>query len=462
MALSLWWILISAASGQSTFGVGEIQVLPRVNDSDTGSVTFREKRANGTNTAAFSAPDSITSTYRLRLPASSAAGALTNDGSGNLTWVPASALSFWTEDGTGNFIPDTAATQDLGSLSSPVYRVWSKYLKAQDGAGTVTFDAEGDTGNVIFAGTLSTPAGDVIGSARQGYFSQIEVNAFSAAISLRQLNPFVNSAGTLRFWHTDGVTETNYGTIDYDKNFGFIIKTTQTAGGSPLDRWVFQHIGSFLPMTTRSYNIGSTGALVSEIHSVKYWTPSDGKFYAVDGSGFERARLDSTGLTLYTSGGSTLFQAESTSGSVSAALYNATGTGYRIGGTTVIDSLKTIRSGHVYPDADATRDLGDLSLRWNNIYGANMYATSQVFVAPSGIVRASMSGSGLIVQNSGGTTVATINSTAGNITSVGTISSSGGYIAGGLSGITVTCGAGLTVRQPQYVGGILVSGTCGF
>lgn len=132
MALSLWWILISAVSGQSTFGVGEIQVLPRVNDSDTGSVTFREKRANGTNTAAFSAPDSITSTYRLRLPASSAAGALTNDGSGNLSWETVSAGPYVN-------IMDYGAVNDCSSTISNVGGAWD-----------LAYAALGNNGGVIY------------------------------------------------------------------------------------------------------------------------------------------------------------------------------------------------------------------------------------------------------------------------------------------------------------------------
>lgn len=497
MALGLWCILIAAsANAQTTVGAGEVQILPRVDGTDTGSLRFREKNANGQDAVRISAPDAVDSGgYRVRLPAAQGTGALKNDGSGNLSWGT-SGLQYWTEgdgspDPVGSLVPVSSLSQHIGSSAAYVEKLWVKDTQTHstgvsswssgasnvfsisatqweslDSFGASTAKLTYSSGNIdakIFnmTGSAYRVSGtSVIDSLRQGRFTNIIDEGSDTYISLNQTNGLSNSSGTIQFLRSG----TQLGELDYDAFNGFQFGTSTFTGSfAPVSyKWQLDHRGDFYPVSSGAYDLGSVFNLVRVVYAQTHYASSTGKFYAVDGFGTERARVDSIGLTLYASGGAQSVAAESSTGTITANIFNAVGTGYRVAGTTVIDSAKTIRSGNVYPDGDATRNLGDLTLRWNTIYGTSMYATSQVFVAPSGTVRASMSGSGLIIQNGGGTTVATINSTAGNITSVGTISSSGGYIAGGLSGISVTCGAGLTVRQPQYVGGILVSGTCGF
>lgn len=493
MALSLWWIL-SSLYAQSTFGVGELQVLPRMNDSDTGSITFREKRANGTNTAAFSAPDSITATYRLRLPASSAAGALTNDGSGNLSWSTA-GLQYWTEgDGTpdpvGSLIPVSSLTQHIGSSAAYVAKLWVKDIQAHS-TGTLSFTAgAGDTLTITGAqiealdgvgaqsalltyssGTMNARIFNMTGSAyrvagtsvidslRQGRFTNIIDEGSDTYISLNQTNGLSNSSGQIQFLRQG----TQLGELDYDAFNGFQFGTSTFTGSfQPVSyKWQLDHRGDFYPTSNLAYDVGRSGNAVRNIIAQVHQSVSGGKFYSTDSFGSERSRVDENGVNVYASGGALTGSISSASGTTTMAIFNATGTGYRIAGTTVIDSAKTIRSGDIFPDGDGTRSIGTAGLVWASIRGYTIQADTQMSVVTGGVTRFIVSGGALQVLNSFGSQVFQVASSTGNVTSNGSVSANS-YTASGSPGLTAFCSGGQTIRNPQFVGGILVSGSCGF
>jgi hypothetical protein len=86
------------------------------------AIRFREDSANGTEFVGIRAPDALAASYSVKLPNVQASGALTNDGSGNLSWAAASLAGFTTDDlaeGTTNlYFTDERAQDAVGNILS--------------------------------------------------------------------------------------------------------------------------------------------------------------------------------------------------------------------------------------------------------------------------------------------------------------------------------------------------------
>ena len=91
-------------------------IIPLQDDSSTGILGFREKYGNGSNYVGISAPDSIATTFTLKLPnAQGLAGrCLDNDGTGVLGWRVCGDTYDVTSYGAAcdNSTDDTSAIQD--------------------------------------------------------------------------------------------------------------------------------------------------------------------------------------------------------------------------------------------------------------------------------------------------------------------------------------------------------------
>jgi hypothetical protein len=79
-------VAADAAIQLSKLGTGDLTLL------NQGSVIFKEQTGNGTDSVTIEAPNDVTTSYTLKLPAAQggASTVLSNDGSGNLSWVTGS------------------------------------------------------------------------------------------------------------------------------------------------------------------------------------------------------------------------------------------------------------------------------------------------------------------------------------------------------------------------------------
>lgn len=501
MALGIWGLLIALAApaaAQTTLGAGEVQILPRVDGTDTGSLRLRELNANGQDAVRISAPSAISSGgYRVRMPGAQGTGALTNDGSGNLSWGNV-GLQYWTEgdgspDPLGSLLPASSLTQNIGNVSAFVNKMYIKDVEHHStgsarwgGAPSSVFTIDGSTATAVDAfgattaqltyssGTMTALVFNMTGSAyrvsgqtaidslRNGRFTNAYLSTPDVVLDINQTNGLTNSAGTIVFNRFG----TPLGKIESDFFDGIKFYTSLSAA-TPNLKWVIGADGHLRPGLANTYDVGTLSYPVYRSYTNRITAIETFGFATLPRievltyGGITRALMDLSALTLYNASGSQTVQADSGTGTVTAAVFNATGSGFRINGTTVIDSTKTIRAADVFPDGDATRDLGATSLRYNRAYISNIEASAQVAVIASGVVRVNASGSGLQVYNSFGALVFSAASLTGNVSSSGTISATSGFISGGSSGITAVCTGGQTIRNPQFLGGILVAGSCG-
>jgi hypothetical protein len=67
----------------------EYRVIPTTTDSATGTIKWLEKRANGTNSFAWAAPDTLAADVIMKWPTDGVTGYLFSDGAGNTSWQAA-------------------------------------------------------------------------------------------------------------------------------------------------------------------------------------------------------------------------------------------------------------------------------------------------------------------------------------------------------------------------------------
>ncbi len=66
-----------------------LEIIPTTNDSATGTLKWLEKRANGTHSFSWSAPDSLAASVPMKWPTDGVTGYLFSDGAGNTSWQAA-------------------------------------------------------------------------------------------------------------------------------------------------------------------------------------------------------------------------------------------------------------------------------------------------------------------------------------------------------------------------------------
>lgn len=118
-------------------------------DTFTGNVVldnqkalrFAEDNANGTEFVGIRAPSALSASYTMQLPSAQAVGALTNDGSGNLSFVAASLSGFTTDDlsegATNKYFTDERAQDAIGTILTDSTTVDFTY---NDAGNTITAD----------------------------------------------------------------------------------------------------------------------------------------------------------------------------------------------------------------------------------------------------------------------------------------------------------------------------------
>jgi len=129
MIKRLFGLLLLLSIGLIGQGLQQVQIslIPAASDAETGSLLFRELRANGSNYTGFRGANSITANLVWTLPATDSAGAqcLQSNGSGVLSWAACSGVGVGGSGTTNRIAKFTAATTigdgsivDLGSTAN--------------------------------------------------------------------------------------------------------------------------------------------------------------------------------------------------------------------------------------------------------------------------------------------------------------------------------------------------------
>jgi len=247
------------------------------------------------------------------------------------------------------------------------------------------------------------------------------------------------------------------------------------------------------PETDATYDLGGVGARWANIWGGNFNSRS-GIIEVTNAGGFSRAAMSAAGIstfdgvgvalnTLNTSGINTNVAylvnfvqvidnfrnvtANSVSGSNGSFSGNLSASGtLSVSSTSAYGGLATFNSGVAVrlgstarywgPEADATYDLGGSTFRWANIWGGNFNSKAGIFEVTNagGVSRAAMSTAAIAYYDGAGIALNVLN-TSGINTTVG-------YNANGTPGVSRTCSATDTIRQPTFIFGILTGGTCAF
>ncbi len=150
----------TSAPGTSLDVVGAITSGPLGTASgETGQFILRELAANGTHSAKIRAPDSLAADYILTLPADdgNVGEVLTTNGSGVLTWSPASAATSVVANIGSAAAPSIAFS---GDANTGIYSPGAEQVAiAANGAQIFNFSSGGMTSPTTGGGTVTTASG---------------------------------------------------------------------------------------------------------------------------------------------------------------------------------------------------------------------------------------------------------------------------------------------------------------
>lgn len=353
-----------------------VTLIPKADDSATGILAFREKKANGTNVLKLQAPASVSSDVAWTLPGAdgTASQCLITNGSGVLSF--AACTNYWFRSGTtlspttsgddlslsGNiYVSSATGTKDIGSSSNRWRDIYAN--------GTVyatTLDDNGDANNQIVINSGLRPSSDNalnVGSSSYRlaglWVNSVTVNTLTYAtgtgstISLyANMAPYTNNNFALG---TTSLRWLKVWTTDLDTSGAFTLGGDLTVGG---------HILS--SATTGTKDIGSSTNRFATLYATNIdAAPTSGttnyiktrKFEVVDNAG---------GATLWdiqvTSNVTTNnFKIRDNAGTYRLELVNKEETT----GTTVNEARLNY---HTVPYAHNTWDLGTSAKRWKDLY----------------------------------------------------------------------------------------------
>lgn len=189
-------LTMSQDTDGSATEVGVQGLLNVKKDGDNRAEIRLQETGTGTNYIALQAPSSLTSNYTLTLPTSdgNAGQQLTTDGSGNLTWGSAGALSGTGVSGRVTFWNGTTA------LSSDDTFTWNAT------SNTLTVKGPLYTNEVVIEDYNSTTLN---AAGRHGYGSTVIDNLGSTVVAAGRMYALSETGGTTTWIDSDADTEAN-------------------------------------------------------------------------------------------------------------------------------------------------------------------------------------------------------------------------------------------------------------
>ncbi len=424
MASCIWTLLTYLAYAQ--ISPHTVTIVPKTDDSRTGGVVFREKRANGTNTVEWSAPDAITTTQRYRWPSGNASGFLFHDGSGNTSWSASAIDPHWEFDGSGNFRPTAGSGVTVGTTGQPVDdfigqnvtatsqvrvsvggivrgAITSGGLATANSSGTQTFSVSSSTGDVAMNGVFAIKSGIItrLGADVNGFTltNSLGIPTIVAFSGTGALGAAILEAGILR---VTGKVEQNL----IPDGAG------QTLGNSSFrwDAWLDD-------ISANTLAVGSSATIGGSLTVGGTFSPSS----------ISTSTLTVSGLT--------------TLGRFSASSFD--GSSFTPFGTS---------------------SLGTSTTKWNDLHvnGGTVYNGGLTF-SQSSNTSATITQSLLVGNRYGEVTVynngairATMNGLTGKVAAIEFVANAFGSAE---TGVSIDCGA-TTYHPTRIVGGIIVGGSC--
>jgi len=365
-----------AASLCSQVIENSVTIIPKADDSATGQLLFREKKANGTNVLKFQAPASLSGDVTWTLPTAdgTASQCLVTNGSGVLSF--AACTNYWFRSGTtlspatagddlnlsGNITSSsTSGTKDIGSSANKwrdIYIGGTTY--------TTTLDDNGDANNQIVLAAGLRPSAD----------NTWNVGSSSYRVAGLWVNSIV--ANTITYASGTGSTVTLYANMAPLSNNNFALGTTSlrwskvwttdldASGGLTLggDLTLAGHILS--SATSGTKDVGSSTNRFATLYATNIdAAPTSGttnyiktrKFEVVDNAG------GSTQWDIQVTSGVTTnnFKIRDNAGTYRLELVNKE----ESTGTTVNEARLNY---HTVPLVHNTWDLGTSSKRWKDLY----------------------------------------------------------------------------------------------
>jgi hypothetical protein len=296
-------LLCSALMAQTKFT--ELQIIPKTKAADgTGTLSFLELRANGTNVFTWKAPDTLSADVVMKWPVDGAAGFLYSDGAGNTSWTGSGGTcgvncldltSVQTASGRKTFSggvvlqntstfrtlnPEADNTYDIGTSSLRIANIWGGNFKSKNGEvivqssggvdravlgvnGFTGYDATPTAVNTIygtgggFQGFNTTLGYGVAGTYAIDSTRAANLTGFTMATGATNGFCLISDAAGIGTWQSCAA------------GGSYVTTNTAQTGLTGTKEWNSAHTykASILSGTNNTYNIGDAATAFANIYS---------------------------------------------------------------------------------------------------------------------------------------------------------------------------------------------------